>query len=215
MLAVTEQRVVRAVVELADPLYGQAGTEPHEQLCACFLELLDADAATLHLLDGGEVPRLAASAGEAPADELDKLALLTLQHGGPLQVVDVERMEWPATLSAPLCRGGEALAVITLLRREAQGWTAPDQQTMATLAQAAAIGLATARALHASAELAGQLQHALDSRVVIEQAKGMIAARGGVDMAVAFARLRAHSRNNGRKIHQVARDVVEGRLILD
>jgi GAF domain-containing protein len=218
MLAVAEQGVVRAVVELADPLQGREAGAAHARMCACFLQLLDADAAVLHLLDGG-VPRVAAVAGDGPepggeADGLDAVALGAVRAGGPLQVVDVERREWPALLSAPLCRSGEALAVVTLLRREAQGWTDTQRDDMATLAQAAAVGLSTARALHAATELAGHLQRALDSRVLIEQAKGMIAARDSLDMQGAFARLRAYSRNNGRKLHDVARDVVEGRITL-
>ena len=57
------------------------------------------------------------------------------------------------------------------------------------------------------------LQRALDSRVVIEQAKGVIAARDGVNVEEAFLRLRRHARRHNARIHDVARAVVELDLI--
>ncbi len=59
-----------------------------------------------------------------------------------------------------------------------------------------------------------ELQRALESRVVIEQAKGMIAARGQIDMKAAFRRLRRHARDNNADIHQVAQAVIDARLVL-
>ncbi|MFC4909548.1 ANTAR domain-containing protein [Actinomadura gamaensis] len=55
----------------------------------------------------------------------------------------------------------------------------------------------------------GQLQSALNSRIIIEQAKGVIASRAGVTMDEAFARLRHYSRSHNLRIHDVAHDVVE------
>ena len=60
--------------------------------------------------------------------------------------------------------------------------------------------------------LVDQLQHALWSRIVIEQAKGMIAARRDIGIEEAFEVLRRHSRNNNIRLRDVARDVVEGDL---
>ena len=62
--------------------------------------------------------------------------------------------------------------------------------------------------------LAEQLQHALDSRVVIEQAKGILAERHGIDMRAAFDRLRQHARTNQRAVRDVASDVVDGSVRL-
>ncbi len=61
---------------------------------------------------------------------------------------------------------------------------------------------------------AQQLQTALDSRLVIEQAKGFLAARQEISPEVAFELLRAHARNNHLTIHVVSRRVVEGDLVL-
>lgn len=68
--------------------------------------------------------------------------------------------------------------------------------------------------LMASNKLADQLQRALDSRVVIEQAKGVLAEQLAVDVGEAFEVLRRHARSNGRKLHDVATEVVEGTLRL-
>jgi AmiR/NasT family two-component response regulator len=55
----------------------------------------------------------------------------------------------------------------------------------------------------------------LDSRVVIEQAKGMIAERAQVDLDAAFRRLRAHARSNNLKLTELARAIVVGALPID
>lgn len=60
-------------------------------------------------------------------------------------------------------------------------------------------------------EKKGQLQHALDSRVVIEQAKGVLAERYGIGVDDAFRLLRSGARSNRVKIHELAARVVESR----
>jgi AmiR/NasT family two-component response regulator len=60
---------------------------------------------------------------------------------------------------------------------------------------------------------AEELQAALDSRIVIEQAKGMIAYMLGVDIGQAFEILRRSARSSRRNIHAVAADVIESRTL--
>ena len=57
-----------------------------------------------------------------------------------------------------------------------------------------------------------QLTGALESRVVIEQAKGVIAERAGVDLAEAFSRLRRYARNHNLRLTDVAQSAVDGTL---
>ena len=59
------------------------------------------------------------------------------------------------------------------------------------------------------------MQHALNSRIAIEQAKGMIAERGRVDMDAAFSILRRFARNNNRGLTEVAAALVAGTLSID
>jgi AmiR/NasT family two-component response regulator len=60
-----------------------------------------------------------------------------------------------------------------------------------------------------------QLNEALNSRIVIEQAKGVIAERARIDMDKAFLRLRHHARTNNLRLAEVARDVAQGALAVD
>lgn len=59
-------------------------------------------------------------------------------------------------------------------------------------------------------ERQAQLQHALDSRIVIEQAKGMLAERLGISTDESFELLRRAARSNRVRVHELARGVVEG-----
>jgi AmiR/NasT family two-component response regulator len=63
--------------------------------------------------------------------------------------------------------------------------------------------------------LASQLQTALDSRVVIEQAKGVLAERLGFDMDTAFSTLRDGARQANRRLSEEARDVIDRRRRTD
>jgi transcriptional regulator with GAF, ATPase, and Fis domain len=78
------------------------------------------------------------------------------------------------------------------------------------LADVATIGLLQARAIRQRDTLAEQLQIALNSRVVIEQAKGVIAERRRLDMDQSFTLLRGTARTNNRRLSDLARAIVDG-----
>ncbi|MEU3275068.1 GAF and ANTAR domain-containing protein [Saccharomonospora sp. NPDC006951] len=114
-----------------------------------------------------------------------------------------------AAHALPLCSHGRALGVLTLLRRR-PGTLGPTDTIVATaLAQAAASAVLSQRTLGAAQRLAGQLQTALHTRIDIEQAKGLIAAHRHSDMDVAFEVLREHARSSRRRLHDVAKDVID------
>ncbi|MGY0020160.1 ANTAR domain-containing protein [Streptomyces sp. cg35] len=83
-----------------------------------------------------------------------------------------------------------------------------------TLTQLTADALFLLREVQQSRVVVAQLQHALTSRVVIEQAKGMLSARHDVPVDEAFARLRTYARSHQRKIADIAREITEGRAEL-
>jgi AmiR/NasT family two-component response regulator len=78
------------------------------------------------------------------------------------------------------------------------------------LADVATIGLLQQRAIHRRDALAEQLQAALNSRVLIEQAKGVLAERWKVDMDRAFDLLRSYSRRHNRRLSELAQAIVDG-----
>jgi GAF domain-containing protein len=78
------------------------------------------------------------------------------------------------------------------------------------LADVASIAIVQDQATREAAIREGHLQNALTSRIFIEQAKGMISERGGVDMDEAFNRLRSYARSNNRLLTEVAESIVAG-----
>jgi hypothetical protein len=115
-------------------------------------------------------------------------------------------------LSFPMCANGEIVGHLVLYRCTANPMPDADAAIAQTLASVAAGLVWRVRAHERDRALAGQLQHALDSRIVIEQAKGILSAQLGVTVDEAFEMLRTNTRNRGARIHRVAKAVVEGNM---
>ena len=79
-------------------------------------------------------------------------------------------------------------------------------------ADLAALSIVQHRAAAEAQRLNEQLSAALTSRVVIEQAKGVISERAGIDLAEAFSRLRAYARNHNLRLTDVAQAAIDGTL---
>lgn len=101
---------------------------------------------------------------------------------------------------------------MTLFRSRAGSPAAGALQGAEALAQMAALGVGQQRAVHDARREADQLHAALHSRVVIEQAKGILAHHGDRSPDEAFGALRAHSRNRNRKLHATAEALISGEL---
>jgi len=102
--------------------------------------------------------------------------------------------------------------VVVVLDSGARLLSQSDLRSAEILARAGAIAVSQGRELREKARAAGQLQHALDSRVLIEQAKGATAARLGITPDAAFALLRAHARRESCPLAEIARRTVSGEL---
>jgi len=107
---------------------------------------------------------------------------------------------------------GTVIGALNLFGAEAGGTPGADIGAAQALADIATIAIRQQRATP-EAQLVNQLrQHALNSRVVIEQAKGMVAERAGLDMGQAFMALRNHARNHKLRLVVLAEDVIGGHL---
>ena len=112
----------------------------------------------------------------------------------------------------PLCRRQETVGALALFR-ETPGEA--DVRLATAVADLAAVALLQARALRRAEVLATQLQHALDSRVVIEQAKGVLAERLGLGLGAAFTALRGYARSHNTRVSELASAIVDGRFDTD
>lgn len=111
--------------------------------------------------------------------------------------------------SVPVRDGERVLGALSLYQARGRR-PAPDLAVARAVAKVAGTWLERGRDLRRSLVLAGQLQQALTSRVVIEQAKGMLAERWRVTPDEAFTPLRRHARVSHRPLHVLAREVVTG-----
>src|SRR6202795_5220071 len=102
------------------------------------------------------------------------------------------------------------IGALILFRVEAGPFDAEVVHVGQALADVATIGLLHERSIRRTDTLNEQLQTALNSRVVIEQAKGKLAERLGVDTDQAFSLLRDRARTSNRRLSDLARAFVDG-----
>jgi transcriptional regulator with GAF, ATPase, and Fis domain len=122
----------------------------------------------------------------------------------------VARAGFAQVHAIPMRLHGQAVGAVTIFSSSASKLEPADLEIAQALADVATIALMQQRKIRHGLVLAEQLQSALNSRVVIEQAKGVLAERLHVDMDTAFRALRAHARSNGRLLSVVAREVIDG-----
>lgn len=125
----------------------------------------------------------------------------------PLMVNEATAQGIVGAHAFPLRLRGQVIGVLNLFVTEPNGLAEYQIKMARVLSDLATIGILNHRAIREQEVLAEQLQRALNSRVVIEQAKGVIAERTGVDMATAFTMLRHTARSLQRPLTDVASDV--------
>ena len=115
----------------------------------------------------------------------------------------------------PLRLRGDAIGAMNLFHRQPGPLPEADLALGQALADVATIGILSERSIRRGEVLSEQLQTALTHRVIIEQAKGVLAQHGDLSMHAAFDRLRSYARNRNKRLSEVARQVVEGDLGAD
>jgi GAF domain-containing protein len=229
-----QARVERMFVLLADTLAEDFDlSDVLDQLAHACVDLLGATAAGILLVNSGEGLQVLASSDES--SRLLEVFQLQGQSGPCLDayatgtsvaVPDLEdsARHWPEFTSRAAALGfrsvhafpmklrSEVIGAVNLFHAESHVLAPEDGRVAQALADIATISVIQMRLLREREDVAEQLQLALNSRIVIEQAKGMLAELGKVDMGRAFESLRRHARDNNLRLTTVAEQVVSREL---
>jgi transcriptional regulator with GAF, ATPase, and Fis domain len=227
-----EELISRAFVTLADSLIDEYDViDLLDRLAGFCVQLLPADAAGIVLGDARRELRAVAASDEA-AHVMELLQLQSnegpcldcFQSAAPVSVADLAQASsrWPTFVAAveqrgdfhsvhalPLRLRGRAIGALNLFGGVPGPLPELDLALGQALADVATIGILQERAIRRGEVLNEQLQSALNSRVIIEQAKGVLAQYGELAPAVAFERLRHYARSHNLKLADLARRIVD------
>ncbi|MGQ0837253.1 GAF domain-containing protein [Actinokineospora sp.] len=229
-----ETRLLHAFVDLADTLVDDYDVvDVLHQLVENCVDLLDAAAAGLLLSDqrGGLLP-VASTSEQTRRLELFQLeadegpCLDCFRTGEPVVVADLAAAtdRWPrfaahaaaegfrSVHAVPLRLRGSTIGALNLFGTQAGPMDDQDLRVARALADTATIGILQERAIRRGEVLTEQLQTALNNRITIEQAKGVLAHAGDIDMNQAFQRLRSYGRATSTRLSEIAHRLVTGEL---
>ena len=221
--------VVTALEELSLALVTDAGVQETLQRVVdlCVRTVPGCDMAGVTLLSGARPDTVAYTDPRVLTIDRDQYVtgegpcLDAIRRCG-VNLVDVEQAadRWPrfakvafgegirSFLATPLVAEGEALGALNLYGESAAAFDRLDEAFVRLLCAQAVGGVVTARRFASARQLAEQLQAAMASRAVIEQAKGVLMSRHGVDAETAFAVLRQKSQERNVKLRAVAEELV-------
>ena len=234
----TQREMAEVFVEVADTLIDDFDLIDFLHLLAerC-ADLLGVSAVGLLLTDQrGALRVMAASSEQTQLLELFQLqvgegpCLDCFSSGHPVSVGDLATEDadhrWPRFAPTAVQTGYHAVAALPMRLRDeiigalnlfnaAPGELSAEQQRIGqALADIATIGILQQRAISSRDLLTTQLETALHSRIIIEQAKGVLAERHGLSPGQAFDRLRTAARAGNRRLVELAQAIVEGSELL-
>jgi GAF domain-containing protein len=207
---VTVEEALDRVVASADALFGVDGTT---------LMLVDRDQALRNLAASDRraavLEELQATHGEGPCVDAfdDKQPVATGDLGRedrwPAFSPDAARRRLLAVLASPIPYSEQAVGVVAVFAAQPHPWTEAEREAIVAFTELVALLILNAMQARERGRVAAELQVALDSRVVIEQAKGVLVGRHGLTTRQAFERLRRQARDQRRPLSEVARAVVD------
>jgi GAF domain-containing protein len=231
-----ERRLTTTFVTLADTLVtGYDVVDLLQTLVDTCADVLDASAAGLMLADeGGELAVVASTSEQSRLVEMMQLGsgsgpcVECFETGLPVSVPDVDLIgdRWPGFRDEAVEQGfrsvhavalrlrGSVIGTLNLFHAEVGQLSHEDMAVAQGLADVATIGILQERAISEADLTKRQLQHALDSRVLIEQAKGVLTQTHRLDMSGAFRLLRDQARSMQSPLTTVATGVIDGSLRL-
>lgn len=233
MTSMNDEVLFATLIELADTTTtGFDLVSMADRLVGACVEVLGVTAAGIMLADQRKSLRVFASTNE----ETRMLELLELQNndgpcleafntGTQIAGVDLSRFtdRWPhftraasaaginTAYAVPMRLRDQTIGALNLFEAGTEPLSAHGMNVARVLADMAAIGIINHWSIRQQEVLAQQLQSALNSRVIIEQAKGVLAERQGLSMGEAFDYLRATARASRRPIAEVAAETVDQR----
>jgi len=230
-MSVLDPRVREMFVELTGLLVDEVDVPSYlARLVGRCTQLSQVNGAGVVLVTKNGVLDVAAASGES-AELLTRFELAydegptleAFRTGAQVECLDATAATWRwprwshiardcgvgGVLALPCRRRAEPVGALTLFSTVSGALPVDSAEVATALANAASLGVTAQRGRELEV-VVDQLQTALDSRVAIEQAKGVLAERTGSTVAEAFTALRRHARSNGLKLTEVARAVVAG-----
>jgi GAF domain-containing protein len=204
------------------------------QVCDHLVEVLSAAGAGVTVYDSEHRLRFAAAtngaiiAAETVQEETQEgPCTACLTRGAPVVVEDIAvDGRWPhyrevlqqhglrSIVALPLVVRDERVGAVDVYDTDARSWSESEVAAASVLAEVATAYVVRANATAEIERVNEQLQRALDSRIVIEQAKGKLAGERGIHMDAAFELLRAYARSHNETVRSVSERVVAGTLEL-
>jgi GAF domain-containing protein len=195
--------------------------------------LFGADGAGILLADAAQVLRHACSTDRAgqvleSAQEASGRGpcVESLVDGVVVTVCDILADErWPelgpilasngvrAVIGMPLRVGGVPIGSVNVYSRAPRAWDESDRSALAAIESLVERVVSSALLAHRQEELISQLERALEARVLVERAVGMLMAKEGLDAPGAFERLRRAARSSRRPVREVASEVIATRQV--
>ena len=228
---ISTTRLADAFVELADTLVADFDLVDFMQsLTDHAAEVSGADGVGLVLLDARGTLRFVAASNESGrALELFQLqndegpCLDCVRTKIPIVNADLDKAadQWPQFAPAAAASGfrsvhafpmrlrDDVIGALNLFARERTLFAPDEVRIVQSLADIATIAILQERSIHRAEALTEQLQGALNSRILVEQAKGVLAQTQGISVDQAFSRLREQARRERRKLVDVARALLD------
>ena len=230
-MPMSAREVRQALHELGDLRFAAGNLdEALRRIVDATHKLFAVDGAGLMLIDPDQLLRNVADSD----DRVDDLEELQIEHGeGPcidafddkelVHAADLAAEErWPkfspaavgralrAVLASPIPYNQMAIGVVAVFSAKVRPWSPEGELALIAFTDLAALTIANTMQSEQRGELADQLQRALDARVVIEQAKGVLCAREGLTPGQAFERMRRQARAERRRVVEIAQEIMSG-----
>jgi transcriptional regulator with GAF, ATPase, and Fis domain len=230
-MEISLEDVRHALVELGRLRFGEMRVEDAiKEIVETTHSMFAVDGAGLMLSDRAQHLRTVAASDDRFA-HLEDLQVLH-QEGPCIEAFDTKELvgavdlaneeRWPlfsqaavrrevrAVLASPLPYNQDAVGVVAVLSERSRPWSPANELALLAFTDLAALLIASIIQGERQSELAGQLQGALNSRQVIEQAKGILMGTQGVSARTAYEQLRLRARSERRKLAVVCDEVVQG-----